>query len=151
MLRILWYRGKSRQKGETGKEAWEGGQIMGGLNTMVRSSVNCGQALAQEKVVNGLRAVLGRAGCGLWAQREGWLEARISLGRRLEDSRWTGREGPGPGRRWKERKGWIWEPPAGCVRRCDLAALVSTDFFSRGDRSLSHQLSCSLWFAKKIQ
>ena len=51
MLRILWYREKNRQKGETGKEGWEGGQIMGGLNTMVRSSVNCGQALAQEKVV----------------------------------------------------------------------------------------------------
>ena len=65
MLRILWYRGKSRPKGETVKEGWEGGQIMGGLNTVVRSSVNCGQALAQEKVVNGLRAVLGRAGCGL--------------------------------------------------------------------------------------
>ena len=65
MLRILWYRGNSRQKGETAKEGWEGGQIMGGLNTVVRSTVNCGQALAQEKVVNGLRAVLGRAGCGL--------------------------------------------------------------------------------------
>lgn len=65
MLRILWYRGKSRQKGETEKEAWEGGQIMGGLNTMVRSSVNCGQALAQEKVMKGLRSMLDRAGCGL--------------------------------------------------------------------------------------
>ena len=140
MFRILWYRVKSIWGRIMGGKGWEGGQIMGGLNTMVRSVAFILSITARRWLQNRQWSCSELRLAGLAVASEcrgrGRLEAGTALGRLLKDSRWIGR---GPWTRvkvvqLKERKGWVQELPSGCVIVCYAADLLSTNFFSRGNK-----------------